>query len=88
MNSIFANLKTSAAGMTPIFVGALTTLGGVAALFHIPVNGVAITGDPLTMIGAGMAMISTGLGLLAAKDGTTHSTAEQITQASVTAINK
>ena len=69
MNSIFANLKTSAAGMTPILVGALTTLGGVAALFHIPVPGITVTGDPISMIWTGLAGVSAGLGLFLAKDG-------------------
>jgi hypothetical protein len=80
MNPIFANIKTTIAGATPLGVGALMVLAGLASLFHIPVNGVAVTGDPLTMIGAGFALCSTGLGLFEAKDGTTHSTIAQVEQ--------
>ena len=88
MNPIFANIKTTVAGATPLGVGALMVLAGLAALFHIPVNGVAVTGDPLTMIGARFAMFSTGLGLLNAKDDTTHSTIAEVEKSSEAATAK
>jgi TPP-dependent indolepyruvate ferredoxin oxidoreductase alpha subunit len=86
MNSIFANLKTTAAGVTPLLGGVFMLLAGVLGLFHISVPGVTITADPLILLTTGSAALSTGLGLIAAKDGTTHSTESQVEKASEKAV--
>jgi len=63
------NWKTTVAGVTPLLVGSLSLEAGLSALFHIPVPGITVTGDPISMIWTGLAGVSAGLGLFLAKDG-------------------
>ena len=81
--SILGAIKGSAPLANPrtTFIGAMMVLTGVAALLHIQINGVVVSGEPWYLI-------STGVALIFAKDGATHSTVAQVEKATVVAAAK
>jgi len=76
-------VKGSAALSNPrtTFMGVVSILLGIASLLHLQINGVTFTGDPWFMI-------TTGIGLIFAKDGATHSTLPQVEHATAVVVAK
>jgi len=65
---ILTNWHTTVLGLAPFFGGVLSMAAGAAALAHIPIPGVTITGDPWNMLGNGLMAASAGMAAFAAKD--------------------
>lgn len=79
-NEALIAVKGSTALSNPrtTFMGIISIILGIASLLHVQISGVTFTGDPWFMI-------STGIGLIFAKDGATHSTLPQVEHATVVA---
>jgi hypothetical protein len=79
-NEALIAVKGSTALSNPrtTFMGIISIILGIASLLHVQISGVTFTGDPWFMI-------STGIGLIFAKDSATHSTLPQVEHATVVA---